>query len=84
MKFFDDIAVGERFELGRHTFDAESIKNFVAQEWQSTDGLSTRIITSLRMGGLALAGIIGNLVLIPLVLFYLLDDWPLLISSIGA
>lgn len=63
-------------------FDAESIKNFVAQEWQSTDGLSTRILTSLRMGGLALAGIIGNLVLIPLVLFYLLDDWPLLIHSI--
>ena len=28
MKFFDDIAVGERFELGRHTFGAEDIKAF--------------------------------------------------------
>ena len=28
MKFFEDIAVGERFELGRHTFDADGIKAF--------------------------------------------------------
>lgn len=28
MKFFEDIAVGERMELGRHTFDAEGIKAF--------------------------------------------------------
>ena len=26
MKFFEDIAVGERFELGRHTFTADDIK----------------------------------------------------------
>jgi acyl dehydratase len=28
MKFFEDIAVGERFEVGQHTFDAEGIKAF--------------------------------------------------------
>jgi len=28
MKFFDDIAIGERFELGRHTFSADDIKAF--------------------------------------------------------
>jgi acyl dehydratase len=28
MKFFDDIAIGERFELGRHTFSADAIKAF--------------------------------------------------------
>ena len=28
MKFFEDIAVGERFEIGRHTFDADGIKAF--------------------------------------------------------
>jgi acyl dehydratase len=28
MRYFDDIAVGERFDLGRHTFGAEEIKAF--------------------------------------------------------
>jgi acyl dehydratase len=28
MKFWDDIAVGERTELGRHTFTADGIKSF--------------------------------------------------------
>ena len=28
MKFFEDIAVGERYEVGRHTFGAEGIKAF--------------------------------------------------------
>jgi acyl dehydratase len=28
MKFFEDIAVGDRFELGRHTFTADGIKSF--------------------------------------------------------
>ena len=28
MRFWDDIAIGERTELGRHTFTADSIKSF--------------------------------------------------------
>jgi acyl dehydratase len=28
MKFFEDIAAGDRFKLGQHTFDAEGIKAF--------------------------------------------------------
>lgn len=31
MKYFDDIAVGDRAELGTHTFTAEEIKTFAAQ-----------------------------------------------------
>ncbi len=31
MKFFEDIAVGERHELGRHMFTAEEIKTFAAR-----------------------------------------------------
>jgi acyl dehydratase len=31
MKFFEDIRIGERSEIGRHTFTAEEIKTFAAQ-----------------------------------------------------
>jgi predicted PurR-regulated permease PerM len=57
-------------------FDVESIKNLIAEQWQSADGLGERLLSSLKLGGLALAGLLGNLLLIPLVLFYLLADWP--------
>ena len=31
MRFFEDIAVGDRAEIGRHTFTAEEIKAFAAR-----------------------------------------------------
>ena len=31
MKFFEDIAVGDKIELGRHTFTAEAIKAFATR-----------------------------------------------------
>ncbi len=63
-------------------FDADSIKKLISDHWQSSDGLSERIFASLKLGGLALAGLVANLLLIPLVLFYLLDEWPRLIATL--
>ena len=31
MKFFEDLRVGERYEVGRHTFTAEDIKAFAVR-----------------------------------------------------
>ncbi len=39
-----------------------------------------RALSSARIGGSALLSVIGNLVLIPVVLFYLLLDWPQLVQ----
>ena len=63
-------------------FDVASIKAFIAENWQSTDGIVPRLLASLKLGGLALAGVLGNLLLIPLVLFYLLADWPSLLARL--
>jgi predicted PurR-regulated permease PerM len=63
-------------------FDAASIKAFIAEHWQSDDGLAKRLLSSLKLGGLAIAGLLGNLMLIPLVLFYLLADWNDLLARI--
>lgn len=63
-------------------FDVASLKAFLAEHWQSADGIMPRVLASLKLGGLALAGVLGNLLLIPLVLFYLLADWPDLVARI--
>jgi predicted PurR-regulated permease PerM len=46
------------------------------------DGLGMKLIESLRIGGLALLGFVVNLLLVPVVLFYLLCDWNLLLGKI--
>ena len=63
-------------------FDVQSIKDLITEQWQSSDGVGVRMLASLKLGGLALVGLVGNLLLIPLVLFYLLVDWPALIRRI--
>jgi predicted PurR-regulated permease PerM len=56
--------------------DWDSLKNLVLQTLNVSleDGFR-QALTSLRIGGSVALAIIGNLVLIPVVLFYLLVDW---------
>ena len=62
--------------------DAQSIKQFLSDHWQSAEGIIPKILSSLKLGGLALVGVLGTLVLIPLVLFYLLLEWDDMIVRI--
>jgi len=57
--------------------DSASIKNFVVKYLGANieDGLSAAL-SSARIGGSFLLALIGNAVLVPAVLFYLLMDWP--------
>jgi predicted PurR-regulated permease PerM len=58
------------------SLEPDSIKAFVLQnvDLSMGDGVA-KALASLRIGGSVALAIIGNLVLIPVVLFYLLIDW---------
>jgi predicted PurR-regulated permease PerM len=65
--------------------DPASIKAFVFkyldanfEEWLAT------VLSSARIGGSFLLAFIGNAVLLPVVLFYLLADWPVLTQRVKA
>ena len=65
--------------------DPASIKAFVLkyldanfEEWLAT------ALSSARIGGSFLLAFVGNAVLLPVVLFYLLDDWPSLVERMRA
>ncbi len=65
--------------------DTASIKAFVLkylntnlEEWTAT------ALSSARIGGSILLAVVGNLFLIPMVLFYLLMDWNSLVSRFAA
>jgi predicted PurR-regulated permease PerM len=64
-------------------FDLESAKNFMTQLIQTNRGLVQQVLGSLQIGGLAVLGFLINLLLVPVVLFYLLRDWNDLLARIG-
>ena len=69
-------------QYGIHVaLDIESIKRFVLtyldanfEEWLAA------ALSSARIGGSIVLSIVGNAVLVPVVLFYLLMDWPRLVE----
>jgi predicted PurR-regulated permease PerM len=65
--------------------DSASIKAFVLQTFSTSfdDGFK-QALTSLRIGGSVALALIGNLVLIPVVLFYLLADWQRVVRHVEA
>lgn len=64
--------------------DTVSIKAFILRfvDANVEDGIAT-VLSSARIGGSILVAVIGNLVLVPVVLFYLLADWPNLIQRLA-
>jgi len=56
-------------------FDAQTLRELLAERVGSQQDLMARIFAHAREGGIALLGIIGTLLLVPIVLFYTLLDW---------
>lgn len=60
----------------------DTIRDWLAADWQQTGDLMKRLLGSITRSGLALAVWLTNLVLIPVVTFYLLRDWDLMMAKI--
>lgn len=64
--------------------DAQSLRDALAEHAKDAGGIAGRVLASLRIGGLAVVGFVVNLLLVPVVLFYLLRDWNGLLARIDA
>lgn len=62
--------------------DSAMLKQMLAQHWQSAGGFAARLVPSLTSGGMVVVEFFMNLLLVPVVLFYLLRDWDGLIRRI--
>ena len=66
------------------TLDFSTIRQFITENMSDASGIAKKVFASVGGGGLALIGFLINLLLIPVVLFYLLRDWGILIANIDA
>ena len=62
--------------------DFQGFKQNITEYVQGADGLASKVFASLKIGGMALVGFFVNIVLVPVVLFYLLRDWDKFIEKI--
>lgn len=62
--------------------DFELIKKLFTAHYAQAGGLISQLVSSVASSGLVLVALIANMVLIPVVTFYLLRDWDLLIARI--
>jgi predicted PurR-regulated permease PerM len=73
--------LAEHFDL-RLALDQEALKNLLTDNWGSVQTLGSKVLASLKIGGVALVGLLANLFLVPVVMFYLLLDWHSLLSRL--
>ncbi len=72
-----------RFGLDAGTLDLEVVRQALIDHWQQAGGIAAGLLSSMTRSWFALLGWLFNLVLIPVVTFYLLRDWPRLLERIN-
>ncbi|MDD5410969.1 MAG: AI-2E family transporter [Methylobacter sp.] len=71
-----------RFHLGIKPIDINQIINVIKSHWEQAGGIAATAMTSISHSGGVIAEWLMNLLLIPVVTFYLLRDWDSLVAKV--
>jgi predicted PurR-regulated permease PerM len=71
----------QKFDIDMQ-FDVQTVKQMARDAFAGNEDLLKRLLSSLGVGGLALIAFVVNLVLVPVVLFFLLRDWNKVLASV--
>ena len=74
--------LAEHLGITLPSLDVAALREFVSQNADSAQEISLKVLSGVKAGGLLLLSILVNLALIPVVMFYLLRDWPMLLARI--
>ncbi|MEM7408183.1 MAG: AI-2E family transporter [Pseudomonadota bacterium] len=58
------------------------LKRTIAGHWQKAGGFLVGVVSDVSKSGIVVIGWVGNAVLVPVVTFYLLRDWDLLVERV--
>lgn len=73
----------QRFGVTLDFADPNKLIEVVKNHWREAGGIATRILGKVSQSGLTVLGWAAQLVLIPVVTFYLLRDWDTLVSRVN-
>ncbi len=63
-------------------WDSQALKNLLLSHWQGAGGVAGKVLPWLGSSGGAIVGMLVNLLLIPVAMFYLLRDWDALVARL--
>lgn len=64
--------------------DLDHLIELVRSNWERAGGVATTIMSYVSRSGFALIGMVTNIVLIPIITFFFLRDWDLIIQRIAS
>jgi predicted PurR-regulated permease PerM len=64
------------------TLEVEQLKETFSKEWTNAGGFIKGLIRTISHSGLVVAGWLANIILIPVITFYLLRDWDHLVDYV--
>lgn len=73
-----------RFGLSENFWQLEHLKALFAEHLGRTTGIAGQLLSRATASGMAMLGWLGNLLLVPVVSFYLLRDWDILVAKLRA
>jgi predicted PurR-regulated permease PerM len=71
----------DRFGIRIKLNNLDQISGLLGQHWQQAGGIAATLFSSLSHSGVVVLHWVMNLLLIPVVTFYLLRDWDLLVAK---
>ncbi|HEX7326953.1 MAG TPA: AI-2E family transporter [Casimicrobiaceae bacterium] len=82
-QFTDSVAPWLQEKLGiTLSLDFASLKTFITENAQEAKNLSLTVLSGVKTGSAILLSVLLNLALIPVVMFYLLRDWNMIIDRL--
>lgn len=64
--------------------DLDYLVQKMSGHWESAGGMVTAVLAYLSRSGMAIAGLAANLVLIPVITFFFLRDWDLMVERVAS
>ena len=72
-----------RFGLEDMIIDVDKFVGIIKAHWKQAGGLAANVVRSISHSGAALVAGLMNLVLVPVIGFYLLRDWDIMVARIA-
>lgn len=75
--------IEQNIGLSPEQFEFAALSQWMTEHWAQAGGVATNLMAYVTKSGGLVAGWLANLILIPVVTFYLLRDWDVFIATIN-